>query len=78
MIAPGEAKIIGGYTFKNWGSHSDNYPCIYMTAAAAIGLEAEEIDTFLKRLEKIFLKFKRKHIPDFKPRDQIKEKEGET
>ena len=32
-----------------------------MTAAAAIGLTTDEIDVFLKRLDKIFAKFKRKH-----------------
>ena len=61
MIAAGDSKTIGSYTFENWGSHSNNYPFSYMTAAAAVGLERSEIDVFVKRLNKIFSKFKRKN-----------------
>jgi len=61
VIASGETKTIGKHVFNNWGSHSNNYPFTYMTAAAAVGLTRNEIDVFIKRLEKIFSKFKRKH-----------------
>ncbi len=35
-----------------------------MTAAAAIGLTAEEISTFLKRLDKTFSKFQRQYASE--------------
>ena len=42
-----------------------------MTAAAAIGLTNDEIDIFLKRLDKIFAKFKRKHAAEVEDRTQV-------
>ena len=53
---PGMTKIINGYEFPNWGSHSNIYPSAYMTAAAAIGMTKDEVDTFLKRLDKCLQK----------------------
>jgi O-phospho-L-seryl-tRNASec:L-selenocysteinyl-tRNA synthase len=52
VVAPGTTKVINGYEFPNWGSHSNEYPCAYLTAAAAIGMTKDEVDTFLKRLDK--------------------------
>ena len=46
--------------FTNWGSHSDSYPTAYFTVAAAIGMKREEVDLFLARLDKVFVKFKKK------------------
>ncbi|XP_065828040.1 O-phosphoseryl-tRNA(Sec) selenium transferase-like [Oscarella lobularis] len=60
VIVPGKSNTIGLHTFQNWGSHlNDEYPCPYLTAAAAIGLTKPEVDSFLKRLEKVITKFKR-------------------
>lgn len=53
VVAPGENKQIGEYLFKNFNSHSNSYPCSYLTCAAAIGIKKEEIDLFIKRLEKV-------------------------
>ena len=61
VVSPGVEKVIGPHTFANWGAHCDAYPCAYFTAAAAIGMEKEEVDTFAKRLDKVFTNFKRKH-----------------
>ena len=58
-MAPGTNKTIGNHTFTNWGSHYNDYPCAYLTAAAAIGMNSEEIDTFCKRLDKTLTKFKK-------------------
>ena len=58
VVAMGSEKKIGPHNFINWGSHSDVYPCAYFTAAAAIGMKKEEIDTYLKKLDKVFTKFK--------------------
>ena len=55
--------MMGDYRFKNWGSHSNSFPCSYLTAAAAIGLTKDEVDTLIKRLDKVFTKFKRKTVP---------------
>lgn len=61
VIAAGETKQIGVHVFKNWGSHSNAYPFTYMTAAAAVGITRNEIDIFIKRLDKIFAKFRNKY-----------------
>lgn len=45
-------KSIGEYTFENYGGHSDNYPYAYFTAAAAIGICKEDVDTFIERIQK--------------------------
>lgn len=61
VVVPQTEKVIGAHTFSHWGSHYDGYPCPYFTAAAAIGMRREEVDLFVKRLDKVFAKFKRKH-----------------
>ena len=53
--------MIGPHTFTNWGSHHDSYPTAYFTVAAAIGMRREEVDIFLERLDKVFVKFRKKH-----------------
>ena len=57
VVQSGSEKRIGSHVFKNWGSHSNIYPQTYFTAAAALGLEREEIDEFIHRLRKVFKKF---------------------
>ncbi|XP_070540300.1 O-phosphoseryl-tRNA(Sec) selenium transferase-like [Ptychodera flava] len=46
-------KEVAGYKFKNYGAHTDQYPCTYLTAAAAIGMTKHDVDTFVKRLDKV-------------------------
>ena len=58
VVSTGGEKKIGTHNFVNWGSHSEVYPCTYFTAAAAIGMKKEEIDTYIKKLDKVFTKFK--------------------
>lgn len=53
VVAPGEVKDIQGYSFVNWGSHSNIYPHSYLTAAAAVGITKEDIDKFVKILDKV-------------------------
>lgn len=62
VVAPGAEKAIGAHTFINWGAHHNSYPCAYFTAAAAIGMKREEVDIFIKRLDKTFTKFKRRRV----------------
>ena len=55
VVTPGDTiDDIGGISFKNFNSHYNAYPCAYLTAAAAIGIQKEEIDLFIKRLQKVF------------------------
>ncbi|GFO47619.1 O-phosphoseryl-tRNA(sec) selenium transferase [Plakobranchus ocellatus] len=58
VVAPGNDVTISGYLFKNFGSHSNNYPCAYLTAAAAIGMKKNDVDMFISRLEKVLSKCK--------------------
>ena len=60
VVAPGEDKTIGPHQFSNWGSHHNSYPTPYFTAAAAIWMHKEEVDVFIERLDKVFIKFKKK------------------
>lgn len=62
VVAMGSEKKIGPHCFVNWGSHSNDYPCAYFTAAAAIGMTREEIDTYIKKLDKVFTKFKQSKV----------------
>ncbi len=55
--APGKTTTINGHTFINWGSHTNAYPCLpYITAACAIGMTIEEIDSFIKTFKKLLRK----------------------
>ena len=53
VVAKGDVKEVSGYTFQGFGSHSNNYPCAYLTAAAAMGMTKEDVDSFIKRLDKV-------------------------
>lgn len=33
-------------------SHTNNYPCAYLNAASAIGMKMQDVDLFIKRLDK--------------------------
>lgn len=33
-------------------SHANDYPCAYLNAASAIGIKKQDVDVFLKRLDK--------------------------
>lgn len=53
VITGKDTKVIEGFTFKAWGSHYDNTTTPYLTAAAAIGMSAQDIHLFVKRLDKV-------------------------
>eukprot|EP00041_Stephanoeca_diplocostata_P012147 m.202481 g.202481 ORF g.202481 m.202481 type:complete len:497 (+) comp18833_c0_seq1:206-1696(+) len=55
-----DIKTVAGTTFHGYGAHIDNYPTPYLTAAAAIGMELEEVDVFVDRLDKALTEFKKK------------------
>ncbi|ODM99844.1 O-phosphoseryl-tRNA(Sec) selenium transferase [Orchesella cincta] len=51
VVTTEDVKTIDGYTFKGWGAHHPEYPVPYLTAAAAIGMDKEEIDDFIGKLD---------------------------
>ena len=57
IVARGGSKTIGGHTFAGYGAHVDDYGSTYLTAACAIGMEEEEIGTFVARLDKALVDF---------------------
>ncbi len=57
VVGFGGEKTIGSHKFTHWGAHYNDFPCVYFTAAAAIGLTTAEIHTFIKRLDQVFTKF---------------------
>ncbi|XP_042530674.1 O-phosphoseryl-tRNA(Sec) selenium transferase isoform X2 [Dipodomys spectabilis] len=48
----GSVQTVSGYTFHGFMSHADSYPCAYLNAAAAIGMKTQDVDLFIKRLDK--------------------------
>lgn len=56
VVAQGEIKEVCHYTFRGFGAHSSVYPCNYLTAAAAVGMTRNDVDTFIKRLDKVLSK----------------------
>eukprot|EP00798_Chlamydomonas_sp_ICE-L_P014522 gene14522-20553_t len=60
VIAPGKAQTVAGIRFESYGSHHNNYPSVYLTAAAAIGTTFDEVDEFVARLGKVYQEFGKK------------------
>ncbi|XP_058049806.1 O-phosphoseryl-tRNA(Sec) selenium transferase, partial [Ahaetulla prasina] len=52
VVSPGTVQTVSGYTFKGFMAHADQYRCSYLNAASAIGMKAEDVETFVKRLDK--------------------------
>ncbi|GAB0099230.1 O-phosphoseryl-tRNA(Sec) selenium transferase [Sergentomyia squamirostris] len=53
VVPMGEVKTIEGYTFRNWGSHCEDSGAregAYLTVAAAIGCQPDEVDTLCEKL----------------------------
>ncbi|XP_018428766.1 PREDICTED: O-phosphoseryl-tRNA(Sec) selenium transferase [Nanorana parkeri] len=52
VVPVGTLQTVNGYAFKGFMSHSNNYPCAYLNAASAIGIKKQDVDMFIKRLDK--------------------------
>ncbi|XP_056411846.1 O-phosphoseryl-tRNA(Sec) selenium transferase isoform X2 [Hyla sarda] len=52
VVPLGTSQTVSGYVFKGFMSHSNDYPCAYLNAASAIGIKKQDIDLFIKRLDK--------------------------
>lgn len=63
VVARGVVQNVAGHEFRGFGSHCNNYPCNYLTAAAAVGITKADVDLFVKRLDKVLAKPNRLH-PD--------------
>lgn len=52
VVSLGTVQTVSGYTFKGFMSHTSKYHFAYLNAASAIGMKKEDVDVFLKRLDK--------------------------
>ncbi|XP_075050849.1 O-phosphoseryl-tRNA(Sec) selenium transferase [Mixophyes fleayi] len=52
VVPLGTSQTINGYVFEGFMSHSNDYPCSYLNAASAIGIKKQDVDVFIKRLDK--------------------------
>ncbi len=64
VAVTGKSSTISGSLFQNWGSHINNYPYNYFTAACAIGMKQSDVELFISRLEKVLIKFIRSNTDD--------------
>jgi len=56
VVTLGTEKEIAGHRFTGFGAHYSNYLCTYLTAAAALGITKSDVDNFIRRLDKVFVK----------------------
>lgn len=59
VASNGKETSVSGLTFHNFGAHHDSYPCSYITAASAVGMNRNDVDTFINRLDQVLKKFKK-------------------
>ncbi|XP_066488156.1 O-phosphoseryl-tRNA(Sec) selenium transferase [Tiliqua scincoides] len=52
VVPLGSKQTVSGYAFKGFMSHTNEYHCAYLNAASAIGMTKQDVDVFLKRLDK--------------------------
>jgi O-phospho-L-seryl-tRNASec:L-selenocysteinyl-tRNA synthase len=61
VVVPGVAKIVEGFEFAHYGSHTNAPMVPYLTAACNIGMTKEEVDSFVAVLGKVLVKFRKRH-----------------
>jgi len=54
VVAPGSRQTVAGLTFDDYGSHCCGYGHAYITAAAAVGTCAADVDELVTRLGRAF------------------------
>nr|KAF6388793.1 Sep (O-phosphoserine) tRNA:Sec (selenocysteine) tRNA synthase [Myotis myotis] len=54
VVPLGAVQTVSGYAFRGFMSHTNDYPCAYLNAASAIGMKTQDVDLFIKRLDKCF------------------------
>lgn len=60
----GSVKTVSGYTFRGFMSHTNSYHCAYLNAASAIGMTTQDVDLFIKRLDKCLKTLRREQNQD--------------
>lgn len=60
VVTPTEVRRIDKWTFRGYGAQCDDYPCAYITAAAAIGMTLADVETYCVRLESTIKEYQRK------------------
>ena len=63
VVSNVERKVINDHEFRSWGSHHNNYPTAYLTAAATIGMTPVDVEQFLHRLTKVLESWSSKIAP---------------
>lgn len=58
VVARGKKQTVAGFSFEGYGAHCDNYPCDYLTFAAALGTTHGDVDEFIRRLRLCLKAFK--------------------
>ena len=58
-------------SFPAWGSHWDKTEAPYLTAAAAIGMTKDDIETFIRRLDKVLASSRSKGGGGGKPTAEV-------
>jgi O-phospho-L-seryl-tRNASec:L-selenocysteinyl-tRNA synthase len=64
VIKLGTKQKIDTYEFMNYGAHSSNIQYSYLTVAAAIGIEENDIDIFMKKFDNVYQKLRRNQNSD--------------
>lgn len=63
IVGKGKKQSVAGVDFVGYGAHYDSYPCDYLTAAAALGTTASDVDKFVGRLKDV--------LSDWKKQDKV-------
>jgi len=59
VVQLGTKQKIENYEFDNYGSHSSRSQFSYLTVAAAIGIEENDIENFMKKFDSIYQRLRR-------------------
>ena len=59
VVKLGTKQTIDTYEFTNYGAHSSNIQYSYLTVAAAIGIEENDIEVFMMKFDHVYQKLRR-------------------
>nr|XP_033804156.1 O-phosphoseryl-tRNA(Sec) selenium transferase [Geotrypetes seraphini] len=59
VVPLGLMQTVNDFTFKGFMSHTNTYSCAYLNAASAIGMKKQDVDLFVKRLDKCLKTFQK-------------------
>ncbi|GAX79839.1 hypothetical protein CEUSTIGMA_g7279.t1 [Chlamydomonas eustigma] len=62
VVPKGKKQSVAGIDFLGYGSHADDYPHVYLTAAAAIGTKRGECLEFVDRLIRAYQEYELKYL----------------